>query len=142
MRHEKLLRGCVVGAFVLGLLVMGSSASAQVGPASHPKWVARNPSAGLIPTWTIAAADTAGRTVIPGVSLIECVATTETQFSCWSGKLRPVKSWTKWAIYSPGVASTDTLYTVPAGETRTYRFDKPWVQYIYLKTGTATFSGE
>ena len=82
----------------------------------------------------------AGTDTTRGVSLIEVTAATETKFTAWwwrSGKL-PHK--VKWTLYGP--AASDTMYIVPAGETRTFRFPKPWVSYLYLKSGDADFQGE
>jgi hypothetical protein len=138
------LAAVTVAAFVLGLLLMVGSASAQTGALSHPTWVCSAPATGAwIPTFNFSftsAADTSGLAVLKGLRAIECVATTETKFTAYTYNRRAAVDKIKWPIYGPGAA--DTVYTVPAGETRTYLFDKPYVQFIIVKTGTANFSGE
>jgi len=134
--------------FVLGLVLMVvSAASAQttVLPLTHPKWVADSPATGVfIPTWRCTQDQgqdlVAAGQQIPGLRAIECVATTETKFVAWSWTTGAAPYLKKWPIF--GVGEGDTCYTVPAGETRTYFFGKPWVHYIIVTSGDADFSGE
>lgn len=119
---------------VLGLLV--ASASAQTILATNPKFVADSPSTGAwIPVW-----NTAGTDTTKGVLLLEVKAETETKFTAWWWRSSKLPHKVKWALYGP--AATDTTYTIPAGETRTYTFPKPGVQYLVIKSGDALFSGE
>jgi hypothetical protein len=141
--------GAVVAAvFVVGLLLLAGSARAGDPPAlTHPRWVADSPATGTwIKTWTQGsdtatyfAGDDEPKT-ISGVRAIECVANTETKFTAYWFRRGLAVQKVKWPLY--GVAATDTTYTVPAGETRTYHFDKPYVQFIIIKSGDADFSGE
>ncbi len=137
-RFDKRLAAVVAAAFVLGLLILAGSAQAQIqlGDSTHPRWVADSPFTGTwIPCW-----NTAGTDTLRGVWLLECVATTETKFTAYYHRPAKLPHKVKWPIYGP--TATDTTYTVPAGETRTYTFDKPWVSYIIIKSGDADFSGE
>ncbi len=137
-RFDRRLAAVVAAAFVVGLLLLVGSAQAQVQPAAatHPRWVADSPMTGTwIPTW-----NTAGTDTIRGLRLIECVAYAETKFTAYYYRSGYVPHKVKWPLY--GYAAKDTTYTVPAGETRTYLFDKPWVSYIIVTSGDADFSGE
>jgi hypothetical protein len=134
-----------IALLVVLLVFLATGAFAQSSSVlTHPRWVADTPATGeWIPTWTQAAGDTLGQ-VISGISAIECVATTKTKFVAYSSKRRPLpdipKNRVKWPLF--GVGAFDTCYTVPAGETRTYLFAKPFVQYIIVTSGDAIFSGE
>lgn len=142
MKRETILRAAVAALFVCGLLVMAGSALADdaIRPLTHPTWVADSPNAGVwIPTWT-QSSDTTGLTTIKGIRAIECRADTETKFVAYWYKRGPGVDKVKWPIW--GVAEGDTCWTVPAGETRTYTFEKPWVQFIIVTSGDADFSGE
>jgi hypothetical protein len=88
----------------------------------------------------MAAADTGGVRAIPGVRAIECTAITDTKFVAYSFIKGPGTDKRKWPIF--GVGEGDTCYTVPSGETRTYLFDKPYVQFIIVTSGDAIFAGE
>jgi hypothetical protein len=130
-----------MAVLVVLLVFVATGALAQTGALTHPRWVSDSPAAGQwIPTWTIAAADTGGVRAVPGVRAIECVAATETKFTAyWYVKGQGTDK-RKWPIY--GVAATDTTYTVQAGSSAIFRFDKPYVQFIIIKSGDADFSGE
>lgn len=136
----------LVAAIVLIVVALSSGLARAQVPAvtTHPTWVAAAPASGsLIPTWTFtyaSSADTTGLAVLKGVRVIECVATTETKWCAYTYDRHYANDIRKWKIFGPTAA--DTVWTVPAGETRTYTFDKPWVQFIKVVSGTANFSGE
>lgn len=125
-------------ALVFMVLAVASASLAQpstVQEATYPRFVADSPASGWIKCWNQAGTDT-----LRGVGLLEVRADTETKFSCWYHRPTKVPHKVKWTVYGP--AATDTVYTIAAGETRTFRFPKPFVQYIYLTSGDADFSGE
>ena len=145
MSKRAWMSAAVAGSAMWLLLVLVGSAVAQVAPLTHPKWVADTPNTGeFIQTWRCTldqgAALVAAGQQIPGLRAIQCAADTETKFVAysWTTGVAPYRR--KWPIF--GLADGDTCWTVPAGETHTYYFDKPWVHYIIVASGTAKFSGE
>jgi hypothetical protein len=132
---RSVLGAAVIAAFVLGLLLMVGSASAQT--LTHPTWVSDSPATG---TWILTNARAITDTTSNGLRAIECVATTETKFVAYWYRKGVGTDKRKWPVY--GLGAADTCWTVPAGETRTYLFDKPWVQFIIVTSGNADFSGE
>lgn len=137
MKREKMILAAVAAMFVLGIaLLVASSALAQTPMATAPKFVADSPAAGAwIPVW-----NTAGTDTTKGVMLLQVRATTDTKFTAWWWRSSKLPHKVKWALYGP--AATDTTYTVLAGESQTYYFPKPGVQYLIVKSGTALFDGE
>jgi hypothetical protein len=128
------------GFLLVVLLLMATGASAQSvadKPLTHPKWVADSPATGQ---WLLTLSRAATDTTSDGVRAIECHADTETKFVAYWYKRSAGTDRQKWAVQ--GVAAGDTCYTVPAGETRTYTFDKPFVQFIIVTSGDAVFAGE
>ena len=126
-------------ALVFMVLAVASASLAQpstVQEATYPRFVADSPASGSwIPCW-----NTAGTDTLRGVGLLEVRAYTETKFSCWYHRPTKVPHKVKWPVYGP--AASDTTYYVGAGQTLTFRFPKPWVQYLLVKEGDAIFQGE
>lgn len=129
----------VAGLALVALLVFAGSARAQTGlpEGSAPKFVAA--SATLTGSW-IPCWNTAGTDTLRGVALLSVSANTDTKFSCWWWRSAKLPHKVKWPVYGP--AASDTTYFVGAGQTLTFRFPKPWVQYLLVKEGDAIFQGE
>lgn len=128
----------VAGLALVALLVFAGSARAQTGlpEGSAPKFVAASPSPdSWIPCW-----NTAGTDTLRGVALLSVSANTDTRFSCWWWRSAKLPHKVKWPVYGP--AASDTTYFVGAGQTLTFRFPKPWVQYLVVDYGDAIFQGE
>lgn len=125
---------------VLGVLLV-VSAQAQTVSATVPRWVAKAPATGsFIPAWKgYAAGDTLAR-ASGALGLIQVYAVTETQFTAYYWRPGKVPHYVKQAV--SGYAASDSCYTIPAGQTQTFLFPRPGVQYLLIKSGEANFSGE
>jgi hypothetical protein len=128
------------GFLLVVLLLMATGANAQSvseKPLTHPRWVADGPAVGQ---WLMTLSRAATDTSSDGLRAIECHADTETKFVAYWYRKGAGTDKRKWPIL--GVGPADTCYTIPAGETRTYTFDKPFVQFIIVTSGDAVFAGE
>lgn len=124
-------------ALAMMLLAIASSAHSQPLPeGSSPKFTADSPTTGAwIATW-----NTAGTDTTRGVSLLSVSADTETLFTAYWWRSTRLPHKVKWPLFGP--TPGDTTYIVPAGQTMTFRWPKPWVSYIIVESGDATFQGE